>query len=124
MALDARDQALSGGPLTPFTRIRGRNSSTFGESRGSAVVYSDVLDATDDRGNAVSLWRTRPLVLHKVANPLHLHYLHWRLTHCGIPQIDLLSEAALSNALASLPTVSDIFHMNFTTLASSAKHGL
>ena len=111
---------LSPSVVDTFTLVPRQNSSGEGESRGSAIVYSDILDTTDDSGDAVSVWRTRPMVLHKVANPLHLHYLHWRLTHCGIPPVDLLSPPALENALSWLPTVSDIFHMNFTQFAHNA----
>ena len=55
-------------------------------------------------------WRTRPMVMHKVANPLHLHYLHWRLQHCAIPKVDLLTPEAVALAQSSMPSARVIFH--------------
>jgi hypothetical protein len=54
-------------------------------------------------------WATRAMILHKIANPLHLHYLHWRLQHCAIPRADLLDPAAVANAQSSMPSVSALF---------------
>jgi hypothetical protein len=53
--------------------------------------------------SATQLWRTRPMVMHKVAEALHLHYLHWRLQHCAIPAAELNSSAAVKSALRSMP---------------------
>ena len=56
-----------------------------------------------------TFWRSRPMVMHKVANPLHLYYLHWRLQHCAIPKADLLSPEAVALARSSMPSAREIF---------------
>ena len=45
----------------------------------------------------------------QVANPLHMHYLHWRLQHCDVPVQDLLQPAAVQHAAKHIPSVHDIF---------------
>ena len=47
-------------------------------------------------------WYTRAIVMHKVAEPAHLHYLHWRLSRCAVPFEHLNSSAAVDSARASL----------------------
>ena len=47
-------------------------------------------------------WRSRPLILHKIADPLHMHYLHWRLLHCAIPRKEL-TKAGEEFALRDIP---------------------
>lgn len=119
----AFDQHLHDAPLPPFQPVPRRNSSAPGESRGASVIFSDVLEREDESGERVSVWRTRPMILHKVANPLHMHYLQWRLTHCGIPQSELLTESALDSAAAEIPAVQDIFHVSYSVFAHGAKGG-
>ena len=66
---------------------------------------------TSASGNSVLLvlqsWRSRPLILHKIADPLHMHYLHWRLLHCAIPRHDLPGPAQ-DFALRDIPA--DVLH--------------
>ena len=107
----------------PFQRVPRRNSSAPGASRGDEIVYSDLLEREDAAGARVATWRTRPMILHKVANPLHMYYLQWRLTHCGIPQRELLTARALESAAANIPNVQDIFHVRYSEFAHGAKGG-
>lgn len=66
--------------------------------------------AEDDLATeADTTWRTRPMVMHKVANPLHMYYLHWRLQHCAIPKQDLLTPEAIALAQGSMPSTRVIF---------------
>jgi hypothetical protein len=106
-----------------FERIPRRNSSAPGTSPGTSVIYSEVLQEETESGEASQVWRTRPMIMHKVANPLHMHYLQWRLTHCGIPQADLMSEDALAYAASVLPSTADIFDVSHAMFAHRTKRG-
>ena len=75
------------------------------------TMFSRDIAAFDMLGEGGSL-RTRPMLLHKVANPLHMHYLHWRLQHCRVPKQDLLFGPGEQLALRDLPSVHDIFRVS------------
>lgn len=75
------------------------------------ALFSRTIDAEDFLSDkSESGWRTRPMIMHKVANPLHLHYLHWRLQHCAIPKADLMTPEAIANAQSYMPSARVIFH--------------
>ena len=77
---------------------------------GSSLFFRSIEAEDYLSDDSDSLWRTRPMVMHKVANPLHLHYLHWRLQHCAIPKADLLTPEAVALAQSSMPPARVIFH--------------
>jgi hypothetical protein len=107
----------------PFERIPRRNSSAPGASCGASVIYTDVFEEETASAGSSQVWRTRPMILHKVANPLHLYYLQWRLTHCSIPQADLLSDDAIASAASVIPSTADIFHVSHSLFAHGARGG-
>lgn len=74
------------------------------------TLFAQTVAAWDMLGEGASL-RTRPMVLHKVANPLHMHYLHWRLLHCSVPKKDLIGGAGEVLAQRDLPSLHEIFHI-------------
>lgn len=75
------------------------------------TLFSRDIAAFDVLGEAGSL-RTRPMLLHKVANPLHMYYMHWRLRHCRVPKRDLIFGPGEELALRDLPSLHDIFHVS------------
>lgn len=75
------------------------------------TLFARELAAFDHLGEGGAL-RTRPMLLHKVANPLHMYYLHWRLQHCRVPKHDLIGGAGEQLALRDLPTLHEIFHVS------------
>jgi hypothetical protein len=81
-----------------------------GAEEAAAALQGDVADGdVFRRRNLLYEWQTPPMVMHKIANPLHLHYLHWRVHHCKIPRDGILDPAAIVNAQASMPSVSALF---------------
>eukprot|EP00892_Ulva_mutabilis_P006228 jgi/Ulvmu1/3978/UM182_0006.1 len=72
------------------------------------TLFAQTIAASDREGGSL---RTRPMVLHKVANPLHMYYLHWRLQHCSIPKKDLIAAPGEALALRDLPSLHEIFHI-------------
>jgi hypothetical protein len=86
-----------------FVPVQPHNSTLKGKCLGSMIACQDVVPVDDAKGLQHSVWRSRPAIMHKVVMPLHLHYLHWRLRHCSIPEKDLLSPPAMANALADIP---------------------
>ena len=61
--------------------------------------------------------RTRPMIMHKVNNPRHVHFLHWRVQHCGIPPDELNDAAAVASAAEYLPSRTDMYRMSTDNLA-------
>ena len=43
------------------------------------------------------------MVLHKISNPRHMHFFHWRLAHCHLPLARLNSTAAVASQEAAIP---------------------
>jgi hypothetical protein len=112
------EHAASANKHLLFLPMQRRNGTLACESLGSTIACQDViLDGNAPSPQRSYLWRTRPMVLHKVANPLHLYYLHWRLRHCAIPRKELLTPPALANSLNEIPSTKDIFHTKYSMFA-------
>ena len=52
------------------------------------------------------------MVMHKVNNPRHMHFLHWRLQHCGVPADELMDSAAVASAAERIPSREDMYRLS------------
>ena len=51
------------------------------------------------------------MIMHKVNNPRHVHFLHWRLRHCGVPNDELMHARAVASAAAAIPAEEGMYRM-------------